>query len=208
MGATLDCNANCVGHTIRSAPTQSLLTMTRYLFALLIAVWAAASAADETPPNDKEVVVGSLAVAKPGMEWDQNGKPARLEFDFGDFKMWVRKKGGWQMEGRINHSGLICGTYQVMVRFGAGNPGCTNVKWFSDPRLVSQHEQCNSASVAHQGGDLDFPWADRFGQLSCAERIVRCSGNCRYTLGTMPKNAPVPQGGLGDKPTGWRESAP
>lgn len=185
--------------------------MTRHLISRLVAVWLVAGVAiagDSAEAPDKEVVVGSTAIARSGMEWDKDGKPTRLEFDFGDFKAWARKKGGWQIEGWINHSGLVCGTYYVMVRFGAGNPGCTNVKWFSDPRQVTQREQCNSASLAHQGGDLDFPWADRFDRITCAERIVRCSGNCRYTLGAKSKGAPTPQGGLGDRPTGWRETAP
>ncbi len=180
------------------------MAMTKRSIPMLVAAWlvsGVAVAGEPAQPPDNEAVVGSMAVAKPGMEWDKNGKPARLDFDFGDFKAWVRKKGGWQIEGRINHSGLICGTYDVMVRFGAGNPGCNNVKWFSDPRSVTHREHCNSASLPHQGGDIEFPWADRFGQLTCAERIVRCTGNCRYTLGAKPKVAPFPQGGLGDRPS-------
>jgi hypothetical protein len=178
--------------------------MTNHLIPLLIAsllVAGIAMAGEPPQPPDKEPIVGSMAVAKPGAEWDKDGRPTRLDFDFGDFKAWVRKKGGWQIEGWINHSGLVCGNYDVMVRFGAGNPGCKNVKWFSDPVAVTHREQCNSASLAHQGGDIEFPWADRFSQLTCAERIIRCTGHCRYTLGAKPKSAPLPQGGLGDRPT-------
>jgi hypothetical protein len=174
---------------------------------LIVAVWfvvGAAVAGDPVPSAGKEVVVGSMAIARSGMEWDKDGKPTRLEFDFGDFTAWARKKGGWQLEGVINHSGLVCGTYYVMARFGTGNPGCENVKWFSDPKLVTQREHCNSASLSHQGGDIEFPWADRFDQVTCAERIIRCTGICRYTLGKKPLEAPKPQGGLGDEPAGWQ----
>jgi hypothetical protein len=151
-----------------------------------------------------EVSAGATAVARPGLEWDSNGKPVKLDFNFGDFKAWARKKGGWQIEGWIHHEGLVCGTYYVGVRFGAGNPGCDNVQWFSDPKIVSQREHCNSAGRLHQGGDIEFPFADRFAQITCAERIVRCTGNCKYSLGGEPQGTPSSRGSdLGDRPPAW-----
>jgi len=152
---------------------------------------AGVAAADSVPAPAGETaeVWGRTTIARPAAEWDENGKPARIDFDFGDFKMWARKKGGWQIEGWLHHRGLLCGTYYVAVRFGIGEQGCNNVKWLSDPRYVSQRTQCNNASVLHTGGDVEFPHVGEFTNITCAERIIRCTGNCQLSF-------------QGDKPSG------
>jgi hypothetical protein len=145
------------------------------------------------PTGEAAEVWGRTTIARPAAEWDENGKPAKIEFDFGDFKMWARKKGGWQIEGWLHHRGLLCGTYYVAVRFGIGDAGCNNVKWLSDPRYVTQRVQCNNASVLHSGGDVEFPHAAQFADITCAERIVRCTGNCQLSFqGDKPGGVPYP----------------
>jgi hypothetical protein len=39
--------------------------------------------------------------------------------------------------------------------------------------------QCNHATMNHQGGGDDSVLAARFDEITCAERVVRCSGNCK-----------------------------
>jgi len=154
-------------------------------FMLLVATLVASgglAGEPSQPPGDAQDISGRTGIGRAAAEWDEMGKPARIDFDFGDFKMWIRKKGGYHIEGWMHHQGLLCGTYYVAVRFGVGDPGCNNVKWLSGPRYVSQRTQCNNASVLHSGGDVEFPHASQFSEITCAERIIRCTGNCQLSF--------------------------
>lgn len=122
---------------------------------------------------------GRTAVAHQAREWDKHGMPAKLEFDFGDFRAWGRRDGSWNVEGQVQHRGLQCGTYMLLLRVGHGNPGCTNVEWFNEPRAVASVRLCNNAIGMLTGGDLEFADADRFDEITCAERTLSCSGNCK-----------------------------
>lgn len=122
---------------------------------------------------------GRTAVARQAMEWDKDGKPAKLEFDFGDFRAWGRRDGSWNVEGEVQHRGLLCGTYTLLLRVGHGNPGCTNVEWFNEPRAVASVRLCNNATGMLTGGDMEYASADRFDEITCAERTLSCSGNCK-----------------------------
>ncbi len=126
-----------------------------------------------------ESTAGRTAVARQAMEWDKQGKPAKLEFDFGDFKAWGRRDGSWNVEGQVQHRGLLCGTYTLLLRVGQGNPGCTNVQWFNEPRAVASTRLCNNATGTLSGGNLEFANADRFDEITCAERTISCSDNCK-----------------------------
>jgi hypothetical protein len=164
---------------------------------LLLAAGSVGADTPQPPPGEAAEVWGRTTVARPAAEWDEQGKPAKIDFDFGDFKMWARKKGGWQIEGWLHHRGLLCGTYYVAVRFGIGDPACNNVKWLDEPRYVSQRTQCNNASVLHSGGDLEFPHAAQFADVTCAERIIRCTGNCQLSFQGDKPGVPHPTQPLG-----------
>jgi len=118
-------------------------------------------------------------VARQAAEWNRDGKPVKLEFDFGDFKAWARRDGAWGTEGVVQHHGLTCGTYTLMLRVGQGHPGCTDVKWFREPRSVASVKLCNDARGPLSGGNTQFLDAQRFDQITCAERTLTCSGNCK-----------------------------
>lgn len=122
---------------------------------------------------------GMTAVAHQAMEWDKHGKPVKLEFDFGDFKAWGRRDGSWHVEGLVQHRGLMCATYTLLLRVGHGNPGCTNVEWFKEPHPVASVHLCNNATGKLTGGNLEFDDASRFDEITCAERTLSCSGNCK-----------------------------
>jgi len=106
-------------------------------------------------------------------------KPQRKDFRFGGFTAWLKRGGEWHIEGSVRHRGLLCGTYEVGMRFGVGNPDCTDVKWVSGDSYVTSQYQCNDAEMPHSGTDIDAALADQFDAITCAERVVRCSGNCK-----------------------------
>jgi hypothetical protein len=144
----------------------------------MLGLWtlaATASLADEPRTGP----VGRTAVARPAAEWNQDGKPVKLEFDFGDFKAWARRDGSWGAEGMVQHRGLLCATYTLSLRVGHGKPGCTGVQWFREPRAVADVKLCNDAAGLLTGGNNEFRDVARFDEINCAERTITCSGNCK-----------------------------
>lgn len=123
--------------------------------------------------------MGRTAVARPAAEWNKGGKPVKLEFDFGDFKAWARRDGSWSAEGTVQHHGLLCGTYTLSLRVGRGQPGCVDVQWFREPRAVADVKLCNDAAGLLTGGNSEFRDVARFDEITCAERTISCSGNCK-----------------------------
>ena len=75
--------------------------------------------------------------------------------------------------------GLLCATYRVGMRFGVGKPGCLNVDWITEPIFVTSQFQCNGARVEHDGGDTVADLGAQVTHITCAERVVRCSGSCK-----------------------------
>ena len=105
--------------------------------------------------------------------------PERLDFNFGELRLWLRRTGEWHVEGEVAHRGLLCGNYEVGIRFGAGSPACANVSWLSGVRYATSRKQCNNATVIHSGGDIQRELAGPFPTITCAERVIRCTGNCK-----------------------------
>jgi hypothetical protein len=105
--------------------------------------------------------------------------PARLDFFFGDIRAWLLRDGNWHIEGNIQHRGVFCARYELGIQFGIGSPGCSNVEWMGSPAYVTMRTHCNNALRPHSGGDVDHAAAEAFDQINCAQRLIRCSGNCR-----------------------------
>ena len=106
-------------------------------------------------------------------------KLQRKDFRFDRSTAWLKRDGTWHIEGPVSHSGLLCGTYEVGMRFGIGKPDCTDVEWVSETRYVTSQSQCNSAETIHSGTEIDESLTGQFDGISCAERVVRCTGNCK-----------------------------
>jgi hypothetical protein len=87
--------------------------------------------------------------------------------------------GEWKVEGSVHHNGLLCGTYEVGMRFGVGKPDCTDVEWISETQYATSQYQCNNADMMHTGFGNDGILLEKFDVISCAERVVRCTGNCK-----------------------------
>lgn len=141
---------------------------------LIIGVLAGAAQANENDPLNR-----ATAPARPSVMWTPEGKPERMEFNFGGITGWIRGKGGWHIEGMVQHTGLLCGTYELGMRFGVGNPGCTDVTWRSRIEYGTRMKHCNSATQHHDGGGYLPDLAKEFGRITCAERVIRCTGNCK-----------------------------
>jgi hypothetical protein len=107
------------------------------------------------------------------------GAPARLDFFFGDIRAWLLQNGDWHIEGNVKHHGILCAKYELGIQFGIGNPGCANVEWIGMPAYVTEHTQCNGALLHHSGTDIDPVAAEDFEKITCAQRLIRCTGNCK-----------------------------
>ena len=154
--------------------------MNRLAVILALGVFAtgnAISVEQELGPDE----MGVSAPAQITYSLDAKRKPKRLDFDFraGDSRAWINDDGDFQVSGWIKHSGLLCATYRMGVRFGVGSPGCLNVEWITEPLFVTNESQCNDARVEHAGGDTDAGLGERLATITCGERVVRCTGNCK-----------------------------
>ena len=124
---------------------------------------------------------GVSAPAQITYSLDARPKPQRLDFDFraGDSHAWINQDGDFQVNGWIQHTGLLCATYRMGLRFGVGSPGCLNVEWITEPRFVTTNVQCNDARIEHIGGDADPGLGKRLAGITCGERVIRCTGSCK-----------------------------
>jgi len=103
----------------------------------------------------------------------------RKNFRFGEFTGWLKRDGTWHIEGPVRHNGLLCGTYEVGMRFGVGERECTNVQWISEVTFVTSLSQCNDAERPHSGTEIDESLSGQFDAITCAERVIRCTGTCK-----------------------------
>lgn len=103
----------------------------------------------------------------------------RKDFRFFGFTAWLKRGGEWHIEGPVRHNGMLCGTYEAGMRFGIGKPDCTDVQWVSGVRYVTSQSQCNGAEMIHSGTEIDESLAGQFDAITCAEQVVRCTGNCK-----------------------------
>jgi hypothetical protein len=74
---------------------------------------------------------------------------------------------------------VCCAEPTKSARFGVGNPDCTDVQWVSGVRYVTSMDRCNDVERQHSGIDLDHTLVEQFDAITCAERFIRCTGNCR-----------------------------
>jgi hypothetical protein len=155
--------------------------------ALLAIAWLAlgiARADEPAPPPSQSLEAGERGVTAPSIPgYSVDSPPAinRLDFDFrlDETRGWLNKDGDFQVTGWIKHGGLLCGTYRMGLRFGIGAPGCLNVKWITETRFVTREVQCNGARMQHLGGDTDTEAGTAVGKITCAERVITCSGSCK-----------------------------
>lgn len=142
--------------------------------AIAAGLWHGAVRAD-----DWTVMNRSAIPVRRDLGFATDPKAARLEFKAFDFSGYLLGDGTWQVSSPVTHRGLLCGTYEIGVRFGVGNPGCTEVSWLSEPVYVGRQRQCNESTVDHVGGDTTPRLGYQLPYITCVERVVRCTGNCK-----------------------------
>lgn len=136
-------------------------------------VWAVSTSLAAQPVLDRQ-----LAEAKPFHDSPPPAQPSRWDFDFGGGRALLREDGTWQVEEEISHGGLRCGQYRLGVRFGVGKPGCLDVNWLGEPMYATSQKHCNNAVRPHRGSGFDALLGDAFEGITCAERVIRCTGLC------------------------------
>lgn len=142
--------------------------------AAAVGVWNGAAWAD-----DWKVMNRSAVAVREGLGFSTDPRAARLDFKAFDFSGYLLGDGTWQVSSPVTHRGLLCAVYEVGVRFGVGNPGCTDVSWLSDLMYIGRQRQCNESTVDHVGGETTPRLGYQLPYVTCVERVVRCSGNCK-----------------------------
>ena len=140
---------------MKSSITNNIFVTTRLLSCLLVLSMSAVLA--EEPVERKYSAV------------------ARQSVDFGV----GGENGTFHVEAEVKHESLLCGTYEVGVRFGIGKPGCTNVSWLSRTQFVTKRKQCNHAWMSHQGSGTDTDLIGDVDLVTCGQLVIRCTGKCK-----------------------------
>ncbi len=125
-----------------------------------------------------EIVKRQQTPVKKSMQWLAPGDTAKSEFDFGEAKAILRGDGEWFIEGMVKHNRVRCATYRLGIRFGVGSKGCANVEWIAEPIYASSRKQCNSAILNHSGGNIMPELSADFEKITCAQKVIKCSGVC------------------------------
>ena len=141
----------------------------------------AIAAAEDNVFAAKEVSVKKISAPAIKPSGWLPGEPPKLDFLFdktNDVKGWVRDNGELYMEGWIKHNHLRCATYRIGVQFGKGSPECVNVEWLTEPKFVSNKQQCNQAVLNHRGYDSVPAVKELFNEITCAQAVISCEGVC------------------------------
>lgn len=172
--------------------TTFLDTGRQYLSrAMLMASLTGVALAHGTAAAQKPVFDRELSEAKPYQDpFARSSQTSRLDFEFGDARALLRRDGTWQVEAEISHSGFRCGSYRLGMRFGVGNPGCLDVQWFGTGEFVTNLKHCNNAERPHQGSSYDVLLGESFDGITCAERLIRCTGVCNMGSPKALERAP------------------
>lgn len=143
-------------------------------------IWADFSASSSPNLNHSDprggINTGKTAPAERVMKLTDNTKLEKLRFNFGSAEASLTPNGNWLIKGQVKHNRVRCATYQLGIRFGVGEKGCTNVNWIGDFEYGTNVKQCNSATLQHTGGGFSDLVVGSVDKVNCAEVKVRCFG--------------------------------
>jgi len=152
-----------------------IISLQKFLLTVLLFIMFSSVLMAEEPT----VVKKYSAVAKKSVDFGVGAQTPKIEFKFDNGSSWLRQNGAFKVDAEIKHGSLLCGTYEVGVRFGIGSPACTNVSWLSETQFVTKRKQCNHAWMAHQGSGTDSGLVSDFDQITCGQLVVKCTGKCK-----------------------------
>ena len=151
-----------------------------FVLTIIYSSVALADFSDSSTPKFSDprggVNTGATAPAERVMKLTDNTKLEKLLFKFGNAEASLVPNGSWFIKGQVKHNRIRCATYQLGVRFGVGEKGCTNVSWIGDFEYGTNEKHCNSATLQHTGGGLNDLVVGSVEQVTCAEVKVRCFG--------------------------------
>jgi hypothetical protein len=133
---------------------------------------------DDESPSRQELVVNILDLPLTKSSRAGTGQAPVKEFQQGSTRGWIDASGAWEIGNPVAHTRLRCGTYEVGVQFGSGDPRCSKVRWRTDVQYGTRRTHCNSATLIHAGGGTLPDWDYSVGTLSCVRVVTRCSGIC------------------------------
>ena len=137
-----------------------------------------ACSAPSAKPEDSYRILSREAVALRPAAGVAAGQPFRREFEQRDIQGTVNDAGRWTIEDVVNHTRLLCGTYEVGVQLGRGASGCSQAQWYHEPEYGTRERHCNSASRIHAGGGTLPVTRQQVEAANCVRVLVRCSGTC------------------------------
>jgi len=129
--------------------------------------------------QDRDGVRRTSAPARASLEFRTPDQPRQLDFDFGTGQGWLRSDGSYQLKASVQHTGLLCATYAVGLRFGVGPEGCENPASWTSPQILSTRRLCNNAPAVFEGNGQDPSVVANFDGIKCAQLLIRCDGNCK-----------------------------
>ncbi|MGD8641096.1 MAG: hypothetical protein PVG89_10740 [Gammaproteobacteria bacterium] len=147
--------------------------------AILCGVGMFSSTIGYAESQTKPVITKYSAVARKSMDLGSRNLPKKVEFRFDGANAWLRENGDFGVDAEVKHRWLLCGTYEVGIRFGIGAPACANVSWIGETHYVSRRKQCNNAWMAHAGNGNDIDAANAFPEITCAQLLIKCTGKCK-----------------------------
>lgn len=147
------------------------------LLLLALAALQACSAPSAKPEDSYRVLSRETIPLQPAVRVVE-GQPFRRNFEQFDTRGTINDSGRWTIEDVVNHSRLLCGTYEVGLQLGRGAAGCPQAEWFNEPEFGTRERHCNSASRIHAGGGSLPVTREQVESANCVRVLVRCSGTC------------------------------
>jgi len=133
-----------------------------------------------SPPQDEgnDRIVNRVDVILRPVAGGKDNQPFRRRFEQRNTEGWIGDAGSWSVEALVTHSRLRCGTYEIGLQLGRGNPDCTAVNWLTEVQYGTSERQCNSASMVHAGGGTLPVSREQVAVSSCVRVSTRCTGAC------------------------------
>jgi hypothetical protein len=135
------------------------------------------AATGQQQPNQARIVRQIDLPLEPSTR-SADDQPSKRAFQGTRIQGWLDETGAWHIRTEVEHGRLRCGTYEVGIRLGRGNPVCSSVEWLTGVDYATKLLHCNNAARPHVGDSKIYDMANRFEEVTCVRVVVRCEGTC------------------------------